>query len=145
MSLKLPILQIHNLMDHIAMRIHQYIKLLKNSFLNFRKIQTKVSVTTILLISKRSEIRKTVSNFFQKIMDFLATLIILMLNVILHQEFQMRLISIVNLKVFIKMTHFILPLQLKKANLIFFLKISLHLMHINPVIQAMEFIICILL
>jgi ribosomal protein S24E len=84
MLLKLHILQIHNLMDPIATLIHQCIKLLKNSFLNFLKIHTKVSVTIILLISKRSEIRKTVSNFFQKIMDFLATLIILIFNLILH-------------------------------------------------------------
>lgn len=84
MLLKLHILQIHNLMDPIATLIRQCIKLLKNSFLNFLKIHTKVSVTIILLISKRSEIRKTVSNFFQKIMDFLATLIILILNLILH-------------------------------------------------------------
>lgn len=84
MLLKLHILQIHNLMDPIATLIHQCIKLLKNLFLKFLKIHTKVSVAIILLISKRSEIRKTVSNFFQKIMDFLATLIILILNLILH-------------------------------------------------------------
>ena len=99
-------LQTSNLMDHIRMNIHLFINPPMNSFLNSQKIPIKVSAINYLAI-KPIEM-KIIRKFFLKILGFLTILFILKVRELSLQEV---LFWTSSLKLFIKMTHFILPLR----------------------------------
>lgn len=99
-------LQTSNLMDHIRMSIRLFINPPMNSFLNFQNSHIKVSAINYLTI-KPIEM-KIVRKFFLKILGFLTILFILKVRELSLQEV---LFWTSRLKIFIKMTHFILPLR----------------------------------
>ena len=108
LHMKIPIMfQLVSLMHHLVTNIHLFISLLMNLFLTFLKIHIKVIQTANFLISRNTEMRAMVKEFFLKILGFLTTLFTLKVKEIFLQEVLFMKSS---LKIFIKMIHFILPL-----------------------------------